>query len=110
VCLTEDPIVWIPSAFTPGNDNLNDWFPWPPGEAQVGFLGEPQPGGSNFVMDVISRWGIQVFHSESLSDPWDGRVNGNRVQDGVYAVHLRYLDGAGAWRSQTLQLTVLPGE
>lgn len=110
ICLTEDPIVWIPNAFTPGTNGINDWFPWPPGQAQVGFLGEPQSGHPNFIMDVISRWGVPAFHSESIDEPWDGKVGGQPAQEGIYAVHIRYLDGAGAWRTQTIQLTVLPGE
>jgi hypothetical protein len=110
VCLTEDPIVWIPTAFSPNDDDLNDWFPWAPGEANVGFMGEPQGSNPNFKMDIISRWGTKIFSTESLEEPWDGRVDGDLVPTGVYAVVLQYLDGAGAWRSQTQQLTVLPGQ
>ena len=32
----------VDSAFSPNGDQINDWFPWPPGEANVGFLGNPQ--------------------------------------------------------------------
>ena len=110
VCLTEDPIVWIPTAFSPNGDDLNDWFPWAPGEANVGFLGEPQGSNPNFKMDVITRWGTKIFSTDSVEEPWDGRVDGDLAPTGVYAVVLQYLDGAGAWRSQTQQLTVLPSQ
>ena len=110
VCLTEDPIVWIPNAFTPNQDQTNDWFPWPPGQAQVGFLGEPQGDNPNFKMDIVSRWGTSVFSSQSIDDPWNGRVDGRMVEQGLYIAHIQYLDGAGSWRSQTVPLTVLPGK
>ena len=110
VCLTEEPLVWIPTAFSPNGDELNDWFPWPSGDAQVGFLGAPQGDNSNFELDVYSRWGENIFSSTSVDETWDGRINGKLVPAGVYAVHVRYLDGAGGWHQQRVALTVLPGE
>ena len=110
VCLTEDPIVWIPTAFTPNGDDLNDWFPWAPGEANVGFLGEPQGTNPNFRLTVVSRWGTKIFQTESIDEPWDGRIDGQLVETGVYVVHVEYLDGAGSWRHQSVHLTVLPGQ
>ena len=61
----------IPNAFTPNQDQTNDWFPWPPGQAQVGFLGEPQGDNPNFKMDIVSRWGTSIFSSQSIDDPWN---------------------------------------
>ena len=110
VCLTEEPLVWIPTAFSPNGDELNDWFPWPSGDAQVGFLGAPQGDNSNFELNVYSRWGENIFSSTSVDETWDGRINGKLVPAGVYAVHVRYLDGAGGWHQQRVALTVLPGE
>lgn len=110
VCLTEDPIVWIPTAFTPNGDDLNDWFPWAPGEASVGFLGEPQGTNPNFRLTVISRWGTKIYQTESIDEPWDGRIDGQLVETGVYVVNVEYLDGAGSWRHQSVHLTVLPGQ
>ena len=108
ICLTEEPIVWIPNAFSPNGDEVNDWFPWAPGEAQVGFLGEPREGTPNFEMNVVSRWGTLMFHTESLDEPWDGTHEGQPVPMGIYAVHIRYLDGSGRWRNQSLHLSVFP--
>ena len=108
VCLTEEPIVWIPNAFSPNGDQINDWFPWPPGEANVGFLGNPQNGTPNFEMNVVSRWGTLIFRSESIDEPWDGTQDGKPVPMGIYAVHIRYLDGSGRWRNESLHLSVFP--
>ena len=110
LCLTEEPIVWIPTAFSPNGDDLNDWFPWAPGEAEVGFLGESQGDTPNFLMNIVSRWGTKMYSTESIEEPWDGRMNGELVPAGVYVVHVQYLDGSGDWHQQSLPLTVLPGE
>jgi gliding motility-associated-like protein len=76
----------------------------------VGFLGAPQGDNSNFELNVYSRWGENIFSSTSVDETWDGRINGKLVPAGVYAVHVRYLDGAGGWHQQRVALTVLPGE
>ena len=110
VCLTEDPIVWIPSAFTPNGDDLNDWYPWDPDQPHAGFVGEPQGESPNFRMRIINRWGVTVFESETLDEPWDGRVHGKPVQHGVYVAVFQYLDGSGAWKGLTTSVAVLPGE
>ena len=110
VCLTEEPVVWIPSAFTPNGDELNDWFPWAPGAANVGFLGDRQEESPNFRMTISTRWGTKIFETTSIEEPWDGRVGGRLVQNGIYVVQAEYLDGSGAWRNQLVYLTVMSGQ
>ena len=110
VCLTEEPVVWIPSAFTPNGDELNDWFPWAPGAANVGFLGDRQEESPNFRMTISTRWGTKIFETSSIEEPWDGRVGGRLVQNGIYVVQAEYLDGSGAWRNQLVYLTVMSGQ
>ena len=110
VCLTEEPVMWIPSAFTPNGDELNDWFPWAPGEANVGFLGERQGENPNFRMTILTRWGTKVFETTSIDEPWNGRVDGRLVANDVYVVKVEYLDGAGAWRNRLVYLTVLASQ
>ncbi|MEC8361986.1 MAG: hypothetical protein VX002_06755, partial [Bacteroidota bacterium] len=87
-----------------------DWFPWAPGEANVGFLGERQGDNPNFRMTILTRWGTEVFESTSIDEPWNGRVDGRLVANDVYVVKVEYLDGAGAWRNQLVYLTVLAGQ
>ena len=99
VCLTEEPIVWIPNAFSPNGDQINDWFPWPPGEANVGFLGNPQNGTPNFEMNVVSRWGTLIFRSESIDEPWDGTQDGKPVPHG----HLRRAHPLLGWLRKVAQ-------
>ena len=108
VCLTEEPLIWIPTAFTPNGDEVNDWYPWDPdGETNLGFVSDSIPsGGSVFNMTILSRWGDTLFESDAINECWDGRVNGNEIPDGVYSSIIRILDGSGKWHviSQPIQV------
>ncbi|MFM9984920.1 MAG: PKD domain-containing protein [Flavobacteriales bacterium] len=73
--------VYIPNAFTPNNDGINDVF-----LAQGVDVAE-------FEMEVWNRWGDQVFKSNSIEDPWIGNAHQNGeyyVPDGVYTYAVTY--------------------
>jgi gliding motility-associated-like protein len=98
VCLTEDPLVWIPTAFTPNDDDINDWFPWAPGESTLGFVSESVSSGeAAYKIVILSRWGDVIFSSQTPDECWDGTSNNELVPDGVYTVVVRVLDGSGKW-------------
>ena len=107
LCLVEEPVIWLPNAFTPNGDDLNDWYPWTADAPNVGFLGDAPEGSSNFRLSIFNRWGNVVYETESIGTPWDGKVNGKLVPNGVYMVKCQYLDGIGTWHSQHQSLTVL---
>ncbi len=82
--------IYIPNAFTPNYDGVNDVF--------LIFAGKAIGQIRRF--DVYNRWGGQVFHAENipandLSYGWDGTFNGKRVNPGVfvYTAEVEYLDG-----------------
>ena len=66
------PNIFIPNAFSPNNDGVND---------KLCFRG-------NFVLDfhlsIYTRWGEKVFETHNINDCWDGRYNGNWCLPGVY--------------------------
>lgn len=69
--------VYIPSAFTPGRNNINDVF-FAKGEGYV-----------ELKLDIFDRWGGHIFQSISKSDPWDGFTKyGQEAPTGIY--HYRY--------------------
>lgn len=72
--------VYIPNAFTPNNDGLNDVFR-PEGE-----------GVSEYQMTVWSRWGEQVFEAREFEQYWDGSYKGgdHYVPDGLYTYQIIY--------------------
>jgi gliding motility-associated-like protein len=64
--------VFIPNAFTPNGDGINDTF---------GVKGE---GIKNFTLRIYDRWGEEVFESHNSKQQWDGTYNGKPAQNDVY--------------------------
>jgi gliding motility-associated-like protein len=72
VCLHQDPIVYVPNAFSPVTTyGLNDKF---------------GPKGSyikNYHMMIYNRWGELIYQTDESKD-WDGYVHGELAPEGVY--------------------------
>jgi gliding motility-associated-like protein len=80
----EEPNVFIPSAFTPNEDGVNDVF---------------RVRGNNFdqvYLAVYNRWGQRVFESNSLEATWDGTLKGEALPADVYGYYaeIRCFDGS----------------
>ncbi|MFY0644176.1 MAG: gliding motility-associated C-terminal domain-containing protein [Bacteroidia bacterium] len=92
--VTVDPealpdIIYIPNAFTPNGDNLNDMFPYSQRVIQPGY----------YIM-VFSRWGEKIFDSrDSESGNWDGTYNGKRVPNQTFIYYVEYFGCDGVKRS-----------
>jgi gliding motility-associated-like protein len=68
------PLYWFPTAFTPKNsDGTNDYFG----------LYSPLTV-SNYKLIIYNRYGQQIFEAKDQSALWDGFVNGELCQSGVY--------------------------
>ncbi len=63
---------YIPSAFTPNGDGLNETF-GPKGE-----------GITEFNMQVFDRWGNLIFESNNLKIQWDGYHHEEKAPTGTY--------------------------
>jgi len=70
--------IYIPNAFTPNGDGINDYF-FPKG---IGI------NENDFTFYIFDRWGEIIFESHKLSEHWDGIAHAKGgtklVQDGVY--------------------------
>ncbi len=73
---------WIPKAFTPNQDGLNDRF----------FIIK-ESGVTVTDFKIFNRWGQLIYNSPF---PWDGTTKGERVDMGVYSYifALRLADGS----------------
>ncbi len=79
--------VYIPNAFTPDGNNINEEFK-PKG---YGIKDEP------YKMEIFDRWGELLFTSENLSRGWNGSVKGTTTiaEEGVYVYKVTVMDLEG---------------
>jgi len=70
--------LFVPKAFSPNGDGINDLFV---------IYGE---NIEQFEIDIFDKWGELIFVSHSLSDSWDGTYKGKRVQVDVYTWKITY--------------------
>ena len=68
----EGPEIYVPSAFTPNGDGLNDVLkPIPIGIKKMNYF------------SVFNRWGQRVYFSQQTTGGWDGRVKGTVQSPGT---------------------------
>ena len=71
--ITIDPCTYyIPNAFSPNNDGINDEF----------FV--QGSGFKTFNLKVYDRWGNRVFDTKDQNEQWDGTLNNVLLQEGVF--------------------------
>lgn len=68
-----DFYMYIPTAFTPNRDGLNECF----SVQGVGFDG--------FEIQIFDRWGNRVYQSTDVNECWDGKMNGKDLPVGSYS-------------------------
>jgi gliding motility-associated-like protein len=78
VLLKECSELWIPNAFTPDDNGVNDVF-LPKGVEIV-----------KYEMLIFNRWGEHLFTSDVLEVGWDGVYNGEKAKSDVYYYMIRY--------------------
>lgn len=73
-----DDVVFIPNAFSPNEDGLNELF-----YVRSNGIREVE------YIRVFDRWGKLLFETNSLANGWDGKFNGKPVNPGVYVYTLK---------------------
>lgn len=72
VYIAPEFLIYVPNAFTPNGDELNDIF-LPKGE-----------GISEYTLFIFDRWGQQIFESDDIYKGWDGKKGETYLQEDVY--------------------------
>lgn len=72
---------FIPSAFTPNADGLNDIF-----YVKANFT------PTTYELNILSKDGQQLFTARNIDIGWDGQLHGKIMPQGVYIYVIRYTD------------------
>lgn len=75
--------IFIPNAFTPNNDGLNDLFEIN-GQDLV-----------SFEIKIFNRWGQMVFFNTDINESWDGTFKEAYQETGTYVYFARAQSGSG---------------
>jgi gliding motility-associated-like protein len=75
---------YVPSAFTPNGDGLNDLF------KPKFYCFVPQ-----FHCRIFNRWGKKIFESSDINKGWDGTYSGERLPVGTYVYYIDYKTSSG---------------
>jgi gliding motility-associated-like protein len=95
ICFNFEPILYIPNAFTPNDDGLNDQF--------------VLSGGALKTIDfkIFNRWGELLFQSDNLKSFWNGMYKNKAQPQGVYMYSCTYTDFRGKLYSTKGTITLL---
>lgn len=74
VLLSQKPVVWIPNAFTPNDDEINDVW-----NVMSDYVLE-------FHLEIYNRWGQCIFETDDATEKWTGE----NAPSGVYVYRLYY--------------------
>ena len=72
--------IFLPTAFTPNGDGLNDFFG----------ISNPFATGELLAFDIFDRWGNIVFSTTDPLDKWNGSYKGTPVNPGVFLYRIQF--------------------
>lgn len=95
--------LFVPNAFSPNGDGINDSF--------TAFAGENV--AKIKALRVFDRWGAEVFRNQNFSpnveaEGWDGTFKGSVMKMGVYVyfIEVEYIDGSTQIKKGDLTITL----
>ncbi len=94
IVVIEDFNMYIPNAFTPNGDDMNDEF-------------MPSVRGTKmYDLKVFNRWGALLFQSTDVSRGWDGTFNGDNCKQDVYVYQINVSTVHGENKKYSGQVTL----
>lgn len=73
--------IFLPKAFTPNNDGLNDTYG----------ISNPQAIENLVSFDIFDRWGTRVFSTANSFETWDGVYKGQLLNAGIFVYQVTYI-------------------
>ncbi len=93
-----EPTLYVPNAFTPDGDYINETF-------RIVGNGIQAEG---FLLIIYDRWGMEIFRTTNPEDFWDGKGrDGNYVKSDVYNWVLKYRDANNVPREKSGTVKVI---
>jgi gliding motility-associated-like protein len=91
--------IFIPNAFTPNGDGLNDYF------IPIGINLDKY----SIDMYIFNRWGENVYHTNDLAKPWTGKDpnSGKACEQAVYTYLIYVTDEFGDMKKYIGHVTLL---
>lgn len=86
----------LPNAFSPNNDQNNDFLQY--------YMGYDI---ASFELKIYDRWGNMVFQTNANGTFWDGYYQGKLVNTGIYTYSLHYILVDGSPIEKTGNITVI---
>ncbi len=71
--------VYIPNAFSPNGDGINDLF-----------MPASNCSFQDYEMRIFDRWGTLIYQTKNASDGWDGNYRGEEAESTAYVYYIRY--------------------
>ncbi|MFZ4707560.1 MAG: gliding motility-associated C-terminal domain-containing protein, partial [Bacteroidales bacterium] len=75
VIRTDELSIWLPNAFSPDRDLVNDIF-----RAKV----TPDVAPATFQLLIFNKWGEEIFSSDDITKGWDGTFRGKPCPSDLY--------------------------
>lgn len=94
-CALQHPNVFVPNAFMP--EGVNNIIR--PVTVYVDV--------DSYLFQIYSRWGHRVFESTDPAIGWNGTINGNKAQQGVYAYFIRFVSSTGQTHTKRGTVTLI---
>jgi gliding motility-associated-like protein len=93
--IKDEFILWVPNAFTPNGDGLNEVF------TGKGI------GIKKFEMNIYDRWGNNVFQTNDIHKGWDGTFKGVLCKDDIFVYRISAIDNNGVNHTKTGHVTLM---
>lgn len=95
ICFGFDPLLFVPTAFTPNGDQINDQFTWYHASIR------------DFSIQIYDRWGERIYEGDHANAYWNANYRGVQVPEGVYVFIINYTGYDGRLQVVKGNLTVL---
>lgn len=91
------PLVYVPNAFTPNNNGVNDIF-----IPSTGFIDV-----QDYDFRIFNRWGEQIFHTRDRYTGWDGKIGNTKCESEVYVWSLTFKTATGQYIDMAGTVTLI---